>query len=981
MRFSWIISCALLAQFCSAGVVDKGPVRFEQSSTDSYVARGTNWSLSLTRSSANLSLIDRERQRTANVALRMIGARPGSTLEASSRLPGSTNYITGRQSWRTGIASYERVSYRNVYSGIDLAFHGGEGHLEYDFIVAPGANVRTIRFEFSGGEQPRLTPQGDLVIESSAGAVTWNRPVIYQESYGRRSAIPGGFRLDGRTVSFEIGPYDHAETLVIDPVLSYASYLGGSANEMARGIAVDSAGNIYVTGFTTSPDLAVSATAVQPAFAGQTASFLTGDAFVAKYTAAGALSYLTYLGGAADDAGMAIAVDSAGNAYITGSTNSPNFPVSANAYQKTFAGTGFGNSGRIRGGDAFVTKLSPDGSQLLYSTYLGGRFEDIGIAIAVDSTGAAYVAGATLSQNFPTTPGVFQAALHGGGGQPTLPSYGVPTFTAGDAFVAKLDPAGSHLAFSTLLGGSRDDAPFAIALDATGNVYIGGYTISSDFPITSGAFQQTPGGRERQSIFFNFGDGFVAKLNPTGTELIYSTYFGGTGDDNVMGLAIDASGNAYITGSTSSLDLPASKGAIQSAFKGYFSLPFLIEQLFGDAYVAKLNPSGSAVLYCTYLGGSVNDMGLGIAVDSTGNAFVAGWTDSTDFPVTNDAAQRAMAGDGGQQPFILFGDGFLSEIDPTGTKLLYSTYFGGSRDDLILGLASDGAGNIYVAGNTLSTNLPVSSAAAQAAYAGSKVVPVFLTGDAFVAKYTGFSSSAGNAPQLNAIANAASAANGPVSPGMLFVGYGTNIGPATLVYGTVASGRLTTSQSGISILFDGVPAPIVYVADKQVAGFVPYSLQGKQATQVVIKDSTTGLQSPALTLNVQGAAPGLFSINFTGHGQGAILNADTSPNSAANPAAKGSVVVVYATGEGQTNPPGTDGLIAGANPPKPQLPVTATVGGLAATIEYVGGAPQLAAGTLQVNIRMSPNVASGNQPVVVRVGSFQSQPNLTVAVK
>lgn len=909
--------------------------------------------------------------------MHVLGSKPSEPAPSDS-LRGTTNYFLGGGPWRTGVHAFGSITQRRILSGIDLAFHGIDGRLEYDFIIAPGADPRAIRFELDGGQPPRPTRSGDLLVETDAGEVIWKRPSLYQDRAGHRTTVAGGFRVDRRTVSFDIGPYDESQTLVIDPILSYATYLGGSANEMARGVTVDQAGNIYITGFTTSEDLPVSESAVQTAFAGQTTAFFTGDAYIAKFTPTGALAYLTYLGGSADDEGMSIAVDSAGNAYVTGSTDSKDFPVTANAYQKSFAGTGIGTSGRIRGGDAFVAKLNPDGSQLIYSTYLGGSLEDAGISIAVDSSGAAYVTGSTLSGNFPVTAGVVQPKNHGGGGQPILPSYGVPTFTPGDAFVSKLDPTGSRLIFSTYLGGSLDDSPFAIALDSSGNIYIGGYTISPDFPTTTGAFQRKLGGREGQSIFFNFGDGFITKLNPAGTALIYSTYFGGVGDDNIMGLAVDASGNVYITGSTSSNNLPVTAGAIQGTYAGYYVLPFLVEQLFGDAYVAKLNPTGSGVVYCTYLGGSFNDMGLGIAVDSTGDAFVAGWTDSSNFPFTTNTVQR-WAGDGGQQPYIQFGDGFVSEIDPTGTKLLFSTFYGGSRDDIILGLAMDSAGNVYVVGNTLSTNLPVTMNAFQHTYAGAASVPVFLTGDAFVAKYSGFSAS--TIPQLNAVANAASALDGPLSPGMIFIGYGTNLGPSTLTYGTVTDGKLDTSLAGITVTFGGNPAPLIYVSSGQVAGFVPYEVQGTTSTQAIVATANTGQQSLPLSLQVQDAAPGIFSTDFSGHGQGAILNVDGSPNSAKNPAGKGSIIVIYATGEGQTIPSGIDGLIAGAAAPRPVLPVSVTIGGLPATVEYAGGAPQLAAGTLQVNARMSADVSSGNQPVVLTVGTFKSQPNLTVAVK
>ncbi len=681
------------------------PLAFERAQTKdpSYVARGSGYFLEVRPRENVLTLADVPAKKRTTVYTRFLGAGRSGTIYALDTLPSRTNYFLGGapSSWRTNVAEYGRVRVDGLYPGVDLVFYGTAGQLEYDFIVHSGADPRCIRFEIEGPVVPSVNASGDLLLSAGGQEVRWKAPSIYQIAGGRRTPVPGRFQLAGHRVRFQLGSYDSTRDLVIDPVLSYVSYLGGHGNDMARAIATDATGNVYIAGASTSSNLPVTATALQPAYGGQTNSDFSGDAFVAKFSPAGALMYLTYLGGNADDFATSIAVDSAGDAYVAGMTNSTNFPATAGAYQKAFGG--YGGNTCERGGDAFVAKLNPTGSQLVYATYLGGQKDEAATAIAIDSSGNAYVTGGTISANFPTTPGAYQTALRGLGGQAGKPYCGGGSyFNSGDAFVAKLNPAGSQLVFSTYLGGALDDFALTIALDSSQNVYVGGYTLSRDFPTTTGALQSGFHGIEQQNVFFNTGDGFVARLSSSGAALEYATYLGGSGDDAVVGIAAASDGTLWVTGNTTSHDFPVTKDATQRSYAGYSLLPFEVEQLTGDAFVSHINPTGTALLFSTYLGGVQNDMGEAIAVDTTGLVYVAGFTDSSNFPFTNNALQKVIGGDGGSGQFFQYGDGFITVLDPTVPRVVYSSYFGGSRDDELLALALDGTGGVWATGGTVS---------------------------------------------------------------------------------------------------------------------------------------------------------------------------------------------------------------------------------------------------------------------------------------
>lgn len=896
-------------------------------------------------------------------------------LQGEQPMAARAQYLTAAR-MEKNVPLYERARYRDLYPGVDLVFHGAQSRPEFDFELAAGVDAAQVQLDLRGHRGLAIEADGSLTIDSKGGQIHWHRPVVIQD--GRR--VEGKFRLLGRNgVGFVLGPHDPARPVVIDPVLSYSTYFGAAGNDAAMSVATDAMGNAYVFGLTTSQELRVSRNAAQPAYGGQASGLNGGDTFVAKFSPAGALLFVTYLGGSGDDAPGGIAVDLSGNVYLAGMTTSRNFPVTANAPQRTYAGAGAGQL--FPAGDAFVAKLSVDGSQIVYATYLGGASDDEANAIAVDAQGNAYVAGSTASSAFPTTENAFQKTYKGNIGQPTLPRFGTPFLRRGDIFLVKINPGGTQLTYSTLLGGQREEAPRSLAIDAQGNAYVAGYTLSTDFPVTAAAYQRESRRSDLWNEFFNLGDGFVTKVNPSGSGLVYSTYLGGSGDDLINALTIDSAGNAYLAGPTSSTNFPVTAGAFSTRNRGPVDGAFESfddDQLWGDAFVAKLSADGTRLLQATYFGGSGDDIPTGIALDQSGNIIIGGMTLSPNLPVTADAAQGQIGGRA--RPFVgqSIGDGFVAQFNAELTGVIYVTYLGGTLDDAIGGLALDRSGNLWVAGTTGSLNLPTRGNSTQANFGGSSASQ-FFRGDAFLARLEGFAQPVGPTLSIRSIANAASY-SARIAPGMLFVAFTTAAGPKELVGAALTpSGLYDTVRSETRFLFDGVAAPLIYVREDQSSGIVPYAVAGKASVQVVVEYK--GQRSAPITLPVSPAAPGLFSVNQAGSGPGAIYNQDGTPNAPANPAAKGSIVVLYGTGEGQTSPAGVDGKIASAEFPRPNQTVVATVAGRDASILYAGAIPGQVAGLFQVNIQLPQDLASGNQPVLLTVGGIASQANLTVAVQ
>jgi hypothetical protein len=646
-----------------------------------FLARGAGYTLALSPTKAVFALAHREHKKSATLDMRdaytsaprresrsavlrmnLVGANRNAAVSGLDELEGKVNYLKGSDPsrWLMNISTFGRVRYTEVYPGIDLLYYGNQRQLEYDFVVGPGRDASAVRLRFEGANKVALDAAGDLLLTLGKTVIRQPKPVLYQEVNGARVAVEGSYtiRRDGQ-VGFAVGKYDRQLPLIIDPVLVYSTYLGGSGSDEGFDLALDTAGNAYICGHTSSTNFPT-VNAVQATFGG--ANFVGGrDGFVTKLNAAGtALVYSTYLGGDGDDRANKIAVDSSGNAYVAGETTSTNFPT-ANAIQGIFGG---GLS------DGFVVKLNAEGKAFVYSTFLGGNIFDAAHAINIDSAGNAYVTGRTTSANFPTL-NPFQSAYSGGPGA--------------DAFVTKINAAGTALVYSTYLGGNAGNtgftAGFSIDVDSTGSAYVTGQTRATDFP-TANAIQATFGGG------FPDGDGFVTKLTPEGTALVYSTYLGGSDNDIGFEIALDSANNAYVTGSTFSSNFPT-LNPYQKALSGT-----------SDAFVTKINADGTTLAYSTYLGGTGGDSGNGIAVDSSGSAYIAAGTTSTDVPMFSPI--QGTNGGGGVEAFV-------TRLNPSGTALLFSTYLGGSGNEAALDIELDSAGSMYVTGRTSSTNFPVAN--------------------------------------------------------------------------------------------------------------------------------------------------------------------------------------------------------------------------------------------------------------------------------
>lgn len=637
-----------------------------------YVARGKGYSLFLTPTETVLALQPgsappradtrkplEQAQYSTIIRMQLAGANRSPSVKGKEPLPGIVNYFVGKNPahWRTGIPTYARVEYEEVYPGVNLVYYGNQHQLEYDFVVSPGANPDLIKLAFDGVEKIDLNSQGNLLLRTENGVVQMHKPRVYQENGGTQKEILARYVIQHKNeVSFQVAAYDHRKPLVIDPTLLYSSFLGSASLDDGSAIAVDGFTNIFVVGGTYSTGFPVTVGVVRTAIVDQ-------EAFIAKLDPTGStLLYATFLGGSAQDFGNSIVVDFPGNAYIAGHTRSPDFPTTLGAAQTVFGGNR----------DAFITKLNPTGTSLLYSTFLGGSNEDAANEIVVDNSGNAFVTGSTKSSNFPTTGGVVQ------------PAFGGDT----DAFVAKLNAAGSAFLYSTYLGGSAEDVAKGIAVDSAGNAYVTGSTTSGNFPTTVGAFATALTGPR---------NAFVAKLNASASGLLYSTYLGGTASDEGQGVALDTAGSAYVTGFTTSPDFPTTPLAFQTGFAGN-----------NDAFVTKLNTAGSGLVYSTFLGGSGFDFGIAISVDSAGNAYVVGTTSSANFPTTLGTVQAGLAGQY---------DAFVTKLDNTGTNLVVSTYLGGKDVDLGNGLFVDAGGNAYVTGTTFSMDFPTTLGVVQPTFA------------------------------------------------------------------------------------------------------------------------------------------------------------------------------------------------------------------------------------------------------------------------
>lgn len=578
------------------------------------------------------------------VRTQFLSANPNADVIGINRLSYNNNYFLGNDpgKWYTDVPNYSEIVYKDIYAGIDLKYYGSSGSMKYDFIIHPGADPSRIMIRYEGVSDLRLANNGNLEIETTFGQLYEKSPQIYQEIKGETYEISGQFQIMGPGIfGFTIrDSYDRSSALIIDPQFIYGSYLGGSSADQGTGVAVDGAGAVYILGSTSSPDFPTE-NPFQSEYGENWDVFLTK---ISPYD--NSFIYSTYIGGGYIDEAGDIAVDSNGHAYITGKTQSSDFPT-VNAIDDDYGG-GFS-------GDAFVAKISSLGNSLLFSTYLGGFESDNGWDIALGKQGNIYVTGMTLSSDFPTA-NPFDGDFNGDS----------------DVFITRLSAAGDSLIYSTFLGGFESEVGWGIAVDTVGNAYIAGWTSSSDLPLVN----------PYDEFYHGHRDGFVSKLATSGDSLIYCTYLGGNHEDGAFSIAVNPNGNAYVTGYTHSIDFPQTN-AFDSSYNGL-----------NDAFIAKLSQSGNSLEYCTFFGGPLDEMGWSIALDSFGNTYITGATFSGNIPLENPF----------DETYNDLGDAFVMKLSESGLILMYSTYIGGEAWDEGHDIAINGYGKIFVTGKTKSVN-------------------------------------------------------------------------------------------------------------------------------------------------------------------------------------------------------------------------------------------------------------------------------------
>ena len=985
------------------------PNQGQAASTVQFLSRGSGYALFLAPGKVVLNL---ERQRPASAAatgqapeaasvdtlhMSLIGANAKADAAGLVRQSGVVSYFIGNdpQKWRSGIPTYGKVKYPQIYPGVDLVFYGNQRQLEYDFVVAPGADPSPIAWRIDGA-RASVDADGSLALSASNGLARFKKPVLYQVDGDRKTSVEGWFAVAGNRIGFRLGSYDHSKALIIDPVLSYATYLAGSSTDhiglptgpgnlavgMSQGIALDSAGSVYVTGYTYSIDFPTK-TPYQPAPPTKVVGVSPGQwpsAFVTKFSPDGSsLVYSTYLGGNGYDNAYAIAVDSSGNAYVTGETDSPDFPVTNGAYQTVCSpapnntGAPVQNSSDCYSSNtsAFVTKLNPTGTSLVYSTFLGGNGSwAYATAIAVDGAGRAYIAGNenedcyrgqpyTFQSCFPTTNGAVIGGVQPVGGDPQF------------AFVAAFDPTGAQLLYSTLFGDLNFQCTIAcggdtygtgIAVDASGYFYLVGETMASNLPTTAGVIQPTGAPLGNPATYVQAWRGFIAKFNPVtsagGASLAYSTYLGGkTGNtgDFISGIAIDNESYAYVVGFTNSKDFPVTSGAYQTVCGPN-------GQNCAAAHVTKLNPTGSAIVWSTFVGDAKGDASDAvfftgpIQLDGTGNIYITGQV-GTGFPMINPVEPTATGGD--QQVLV-------AELDPTGSKLLFSTTIGsnGLNTTEPAGLAVDSAGDIYLAGNNAGPNLITTPGAFQTTASNSGCCY-----HGFVVKIGGLTVTLAPAGQIE-----------PVAAESIISVYGTELATGTVVATTVP---VPISLDGNTVTVtdsDGIArqAPLYFVSPSQINFEIPTGTAMGTAT-VTIQNQNGTTQSAVIQIG--SVSPGIFELNGSGLVAAWVLPVISGAQQPLLPVwqvvAGGVVPLAVSLG------PSTEQIYlemygTGIRNAKT---VTVTMGGLSVPVLYYGAAPGYA-GEDQVNIGPLPAALAGQGSVNIVLAADGQQANaVTVTIQ
>lgn len=876
----------------------------------------------------------------APLRIRLEGASRRPALEGVDPLPGRSFYYFGNDPklWRTNVPNFAKVRYRALYPGIDLLFYGNSGQLEYDLILAPHARPESVRMRFDGARRLALEASGDLRIETASGVLWQKVPAIYQERAGNRRPVSGRYVVEGKRVRFALDGYDPSLGLVIDPVLVYATYFGGTGDDTPGALAVDAAGNSYIAGYTVSANY--------PASPASAASVPHGgeDVFVTKLDPTGQrVLYSVLLGGSANDEAYAIAIDAAGNAYVTGTTVSSNFPTTLNPYQP-----------HIKGGwDAFVLKLDPSGN-LLYSTYLGGGQKqpcncdpnDYAYGIAVDAAGNAFVTGLTWSADFPNT-----AQTH------------VPD--EGDALVTELNPAG-NLVFSTLIGSTGWDAANAIAVGASGMVYVAGVTTSTNLPVTANAFQNRFGGVGP----WGFGDAWVAKINPQAATpsatVVALTYLGGASDESATAIKVDAAENVYVSGWTLSPAFPVTRGAYQTVFGGGTN--------WGDGFIAKLNSSLTTAIYSTYFGGSGDEVANHLQVDSAGDVFVTGWTTSPALTPaalgSNPTAIQPTYAPGGM-------DGYLAELNPAGSAVTWFTFLGQGGITWAADIGMDGAGRLYQLFGTKSQGMPVVTPALQGALAGGQ--------DLYLTKIDLAASPAPPNPVAIGSINV-SGGGGSIAQNTWIEIHGAGLAPESAAAGVTwssapefASGRMPTQIQGVSVQVNGKPAYVYYISPAQINVLTPLD----SSTGTVAVTVTNGANTSApFSVSLKAVAPSLLLLGSTKYIAAEHLDYSllgpagmSVPGYTFTPAQPGEIVTVYGAGFGLPSGGLVDGLAAQSGA-LPALPVF-LIGGAPATVLYAG---VVSPGLYQFDVTVPSTAASGDVTVTAGYGGSSTPAGALITV-
>ena len=839
-----------------------------------YIARSGSYRLDLAADSSRLALKNAHGGSTLRLSL--IGANRSAMWSQSEQLPTRANYFRGKTKtdWHTDIPTFARVREHNLYPGIDLVYYGSGNRLEYDFVVAPHADIRNIRMRYSGAESARIAATGNLILHTAHGDVTQHKPVIYQTGASGREEVAGAFALARNgEISFQIGKYDRSRELTIDPTISFASYLGGRGSDQGNAIAVDTNGNTYLVGSTTS---------------GSSDS----DFLLRKYSPTGTQIYLADFGGSGDDFGNTIRVDSTGSVYVGGRTSSDDFPM-VNAFQSKRAG----------GADAFLLRVNPAGNAFVFSTYIGSSADDFISAIAIDSQGAVYATG-TTGGSFPSSLGSFQpsnkggldafaikfdnqgngvySTLLGGGSDDegrgiAVDSNGVAYVTGTtlsdsfpqvntiyqnsrhggvDAFVSAVQANGNNLNYSTFLGGGLSDFGYAVAVDSSNAVYVAGKTASTDFPTTGTSYQKNYAGGDN--------DIFVAKFQPGKADVVYVTYIGSGGSDEGFALAVDAAGAAFVTGDTDSDRYPVTSDATQARRNGS-----------REAVFTKLNAQGNALVFSTYLGGANNDIGYGVALDPAGNAYLTGITSSTDFPATQGAFQTQAGGGGNADAFFIKYQFATTTGAPTVTSSGIVNGANFAAGPVAPGSVISIFGTNFIASAAGATNVPLpTNLSGVSVLINGSPAPLFYVGPGQINAQVPYSAGPGAAtlqvnapngtsstvqfqvaqaaPYLNALngrAIAVDANNNLITPqnparvGSIAVVYFTGVGPVNAAVTTGAGSPAGTSTLQNFATIGGATATLSYL------GLTPQSVGLAQAN-IRIPNLSTG-DYPVL-LNIGG---------------------------------------------------------------------------------------------------------------------------------